>query len=137
MQTIEKVIFLRGVGIFASVDDEYLAEVARRMNEVRLAPAQVLFEKGDEGHLMYIIVSGRVRVHSDNRTIAELGEQEVIGEMAVLDPERRSASVTAIQDTLLLSLTHRDMYALIEADVEVARGLIRVLCRRLRKTVNS
>ena len=41
---------------------------------------------------MYIIVSGRVRVHDGERTINELGEREVFGEMALLDPAPRAAS---------------------------------------------
>jgi CRP-like cAMP-binding protein len=133
MLTVEKVIFLRGVEIFASVHDEYLADVARRMKEVHLAAGETLFKKGDAGTLMYVIFRGKMRIHVEDRVLAELGELDVLGEMAALDPEPRSASATAINDTCLLSLSHRDLRQLMEIDVEVASGLIRTLCQRLRK----
>jgi CRP-like cAMP-binding protein len=133
MLTVEKVIFLRGVEIFSSVDDEYLADVAQRMKEVHLAPGETLFRKGDTGTLMYVIVSGKIRIHVEDRLLAELSELDVLGEMAALDPEPRSASATAITETFLLSLSHLDIRDLMAVDVEVATGLIRTLCRRLRK----
>jgi CRP/FNR family cyclic AMP-dependent transcriptional regulator len=133
MLTIEKVMFLRSVEIFSSVHDEYLADVALRMKEVHLAAEETLFKKGDPGTLMYVIIKGRIRIHIEDRVLAELGELDVLGEMAVLDPEPRWASATAIEDTYLLSLSHRDIRHLMEIDVEVAAGLIRTLCRRLRR----
>jgi CRP-like cAMP-binding protein len=137
MLTVEKVIFLRGVEIFTSVHDEYLADVARRMKEVHLAAGETLFKKGDTGTLMYVIFRGKIRIHIENRVLAELGELEVLGEMAALDPEPRSASATAVEDTYLLSLSHHDLRHLMEIDVEVASGLIRTLCRRLRQVETS
>jgi CRP/FNR family transcriptional regulator, cyclic AMP receptor protein len=126
-------MFLRGVEIFSSVHDEYLADVANRTKEVHLAAGETLFARGDTGTLMYVIVKGRMRIHVEDRVLAELGELEVLGEMAALDPEPRSANATAIEDTYLLSLSHHDIRHLMEIDVEVATGLIRTLCRRLRK----
>jgi len=137
MLTIEKVMFLRGVEIFSSIHDEYLADVARRMKEIHLSAGQTLFSKSDAGNLMYVIVRGKIRIHLEDRTVAELGELDVLGEMAALDPEPRSASATAIEDTYLLTLSHDDIRALMEVDVEVAMGLIRTLSRRLRKVIAS
>jgi CRP-like cAMP-binding protein len=137
MLMVEKVMFLRGVDIFSSVPDEYLADVARRMKEVHLAAGETLFKKGDTGMLMYVIVRGKMRIHVEDRVLAELSSPDVLGEMAALDPEPRSASATAIEDTYLLSLSHNDVQRLIEIDVAVANGLIRTLCRRLRKVATS
>jgi CRP/FNR family transcriptional regulator, cyclic AMP receptor protein len=137
MLTVEKVMFLRGVEIFSSIHDEYLADVARRMKEVRLSAGETLFKRNDIGNLMYVIVKGKMRIHLEDRIVAELGELDVLGEMAALDPESRSASATAIEDTYLLTLSHHDIRDLMEVDVEVAMGLIRTLCRRLRKVIAS
>jgi CRP-like cAMP-binding protein len=137
MLTVEKVMFLRSVAIFSSIHDEYLADVARRMKEVRLSAGETLFKRNDIGNLMYVIVKGKMRIHLEDRIVAELGELDVLGEMAALDPEPRSASATAIEDTYLLTLSHHDIRDLMEVDVEVAMGLIRTLCRRLRKVIAS
>ena len=134
MLTVEKVMFLRSVGIFSSVGDEYLADIAQRMDEVHMAAGHTLFKKGDTGTLMYVIVNGKIRIHVDDDTLAELGELDVLGEMAALDPEPRSASATTIEDTTLLSLGNDDLRQLMEIDAELASGIIRMLCRRLRAT---
>ena len=81
---------------------------------------------------MYVIVSGKVRVHDGPRTIAELGERQVFGEMALLDREPRSASVTALEDTQLFRIEAEPFFELIDDRPEVARGIIRVLTGYVR-----
>jgi CRP-like cAMP-binding protein len=137
LPTNEKVRFLRHVGILSSIEDDRLTDLACRMKEVRLSAGETLFKRGDTGTLMYIIMKGTMRVHVEDRVLAELGERDVLGEMAALDPEPRSASVTAIENSLLLSLDHHDIRRLIKLDVEVALGLIRTLCRRLRRVASQ
>jgi CRP-like cAMP-binding protein len=137
MPNADKVTLLRSVGIFSSVDAKHLADVAHRTKEVQLSAGEALFKRGDTGTLMYVILKGKMRVHVDDRVLADLGELDVLGEMAALDPEPRSASVTALENTVLLSLSHSDIRRLIKIDVEVAVGLIRTLCRRLRKVASQ
>jgi CRP-like cAMP-binding protein len=61
-----------------------------------------------------------------------LGKFDVFGEMAVLDPEPRSASVTAVEDTRLYTLGQEALFALIAGRSEIARGVIKILSQRLR-----
>jgi CRP-like cAMP-binding protein len=61
-----------------------------------------------------------------------LGSRELFGELAALDPEPRSASVTAIEDTLLFRLDERVLYEMMAENQALTRGLIRMLCRQLR-----
>ena len=61
-----------------------------------------------------------------------VGERDVVGEMAALDPQPRSARVSALQEALLLRLTDQDLDLLMSEDAEVARAIIQTLCRRLR-----
>ena len=68
----------------------------------------------------------RVRCHGD-----------VFGEMAVLDPEPRVASVTAVEDTQLLRLDQEPFYELMEDQIAVAQGIIRVLSAHLRNRVRD
>lgn len=137
LSTIERVIILKDVDLFASTPDELLAEVAELLEEVTLAPDETVFAKGDSGDSLYIVVSGEVRVHDGDFTINILGESQVFGEMALLDPEPRMASVTAVTDTLLLRLDQEPFYELIDTRSEVARGIIRVLSDRLRRRVQE
>lgn len=137
LSTIEKVIILKDVELFAETPDELLTEVAGLLTEVEVAPGESVFAKGDNGDSFYIIVNGEVRVHDGAYTINTLGESEVFGEMALLDPEPRMASVTAEGDTLLLRLDQDPFYELMDARSEVARGIIRVLSNRLRLRVQE
>lgn len=132
MLIIEKVLILRSVSIFAEVSEQYLNHLAASAQEVRLAAGETLFSQGDFGTALYVILHGKVRVHVGETTIAELGDLQVVGEMAALDPEPRSASVSAVEKSLLLRITSDDLDLLLSDDVEVARGIIRVLCQRLR-----
>jgi AAA family ATP:ADP antiporter len=137
LSAIEKVIILKTVSIFARTPDEILAEVAALLEEVELKEGETIFEKGDAGDCMYIIVDGRVRVHDGGRTLNYLGEGDVFGEMAVLDPEPRLASVTAVEDTRLFRLDQEPFYELMDDRIEVARGIIRVLSQHLRARVRD
>ena len=137
LTTIERVIALKQASIFAETPDETLAEVAVLLEEVPLNAGQTIIEKGDLGDCMYIIVAGEVRVHVRERTLNNLQAGDLFGEMAVLDAEPRSASVTAVVDTQLLRLDQAPLYEVMEDRGEVARGIIRVLSRHVRARVKD
>jgi CRP-like cAMP-binding protein len=133
MLTIEKVILLRGVGMFAATPEDILADVASILEEVELHGNELVFDKGEQGDSMYIIISGRVRVFDGDNTINFLGEREIFGELALLDPEPRSASVEAVEDTRLFRLDRNTLFELMADNVGVVSGIMQVLCRRLRR----
>lgn len=130
--TIEKVIMLRAVSMFADTPDDVLADVAAILVERELEAGASIIEEGELGRTLYIVVEGQVRVHRGARTLALLGDRDVFGELAALDPERRSASVTAVRDTRLLCLDHEPLSELMAERIEVAQGIIRFLCQRYR-----
>jgi len=130
--TIEKVLILKSVGVFSDISERGLVDAATVLEELRAEPGQVIFEKGDTGNSLYIIVEGTMRVHDGEKTIATLGPGEVFGELAALDPEPRMASVTVTEPALLLRMGHAELDELMAEHPEVAIGIIRVLCRRLR-----
>ncbi|MCP4697353.1 MAG: cyclic nucleotide-binding domain-containing protein [Gammaproteobacteria bacterium] len=135
LSLIEKIIILKTVSIFADTPDNILSEVAALSRESYLNKDRMLFRKGDMGASLYIVVSGRVRVHDDARIIAELGERSLIGEMAVLSSEPRTASITAITDTSLLSLSQDSLFELMRDQHKIVSGIIQVLIRRLRASI--
>ncbi len=130
--TIEKVLVLRNTPIFAAVREEHLVFVAQHAEPVELPQDAVLFEQGDLGNSMFVVVDGRLRIYTGDRTLAEIGTREVVGEMAAVDPEARSASVRAVEPSLLLRISHQNLQLLMDHDPDVARGIIKVLCTRLR-----
>ena len=110
--TIERVLILKSVDIFAETPEGALAQVAEIMGEMEFEAGQAIVTKGDVGRSMYILVRGRARVHDGDRMLNELSEGSVFGELAALDPEPRSASVTAIDDVQLFRLDHHALFEL-------------------------
>lgn len=133
--TVERVVILKSVSVFQDIPEEYLGELAASVQEFRVSEGETVIRKGDAGSEMYVIVDGRMLVHDGDRRIAELGPREVFGELAALDPEVRSASVTALEECHLFRVSQRVLYHLMAERTEVARGIIHVLCQRLRSAV--
>jgi HEAT repeat protein len=135
MLTIERVITLKAVDMFSRASEEVLTEVAGILEEVEVRAGDVVFEKGAYGDSMYIIVAGRVRVHDGDRTIGELGPRDIFGDLALLDPEPRVASISALSDSSLLRLDRLAFAELMAGNIEIVRGVLHVLCERLRREV--
>lgn len=98
-----------------------------------------VFHEGDESDACYIVRSGEVRVtreHSDGRAIAlaTLGAGEIVGELAMLDGEVRSASVEALSDVELIAVAARDMRGLLQRNPALTAKLVVALTRRVRET---
>ena len=135
LTTVEKVLFLKGVSIFSEIPGEVLAQIAQIAEEVSVDRETRVFEEGEPGDSLYLIVRGSVRVHKGEREVAVLGKGECFGEMAILDNEPRSASITALEDVQLLRIWSDDFYEMLADRVEIARGIFKVLTRRLRQAI--
>ena len=103
-------------------------------DEISLDTGEVLFETGEVGDSMFVIVSGAVEVVRGGAVIARLGEGECVGEMAALDWEPRSATMRASQATHLVRLERNDLMDLLTDYPELVRSLSRVLVERLRRS---
>jgi HEAT repeat protein len=137
LSTIEKVITLKDTDLFSKTPDEVLAEVAQYLEEVEYEAGKNVFQKGEQGDWMYIIVEGKVKAHDGETFFNYLGNSEIFGEMSVFGTEPRSASITAVEDTLLLRLDKKPLYELMEDRAEVWQGVISVLSGRLRNRLND
>jgi len=132
LSAIEKSVILRAVRLFVETPDDILIEMADLLEEVVFQTDATIFQQGDEGDALYIVVEGRVRVHRGGRTLTIMEQYSVFGEMAVLDPEPRSADVTAVEAVRLLRLARSALYHLMDKRPEIAIGIIHNLCQILR-----
>lgn len=133
----ERQRFLRSVSVFAEFSDEARAEIARLLTDVSVAQGEALCVAGDAGDSMFIVIDGEIRVHDGDRTLNHLRPGEVFGEVAALDPQPRSVSVTAVAPTRVLRLTSAPLWELVRRNPEVAAALIRVLCHIVRRRVHD
>lgn len=137
LSTPQQVGILKTVSIFAGISDEDLVEIASLLAQVEAPAGSTIIERGEMGDCMFIVAEGRVRVHDGKRTIAVIDAGDVFGEMALLDPAPRSASVVAVEDTRLFRLDAEPLCALMAQRPEVPRGIIRVLSGRLRQRLQD
>jgi CRP-like cAMP-binding protein len=131
-------IGLRNTLLFRGLDDEAAEALSSSMDEVKIRRGQVLFSEGDSGDRLYIVTEGKVklgRTSSDGREnlLAILGPGQMFGELSLFDPGPRSATVTAVTDCTMQSLSHDELGEWLDGRAEVARGLLTQLAGRLRR----
>jgi len=132
LKILERVITLKKTSLFSSTAEHVLVDIATLAKEHRYEKGVTLFKKGDKGTSMYIIHSGSVKIHDNSKELAVLKENNFFGELAMLETESRSADATTASDSMLLSIDQDAIYEIMEDRTEVAKGIITVLCQRIR-----
>ena len=127
---------LAGTELFGALDGQGLHEVASELEWVQISGGEPLFHQGDVGDGLYIVMSGRLRVIIERgggieEAVAEMGRGEMVGEMAVLTDERRSATVCAVRDTELVKFSAQACHRVAEKHPRVLFHIARVVALRL------
>jgi len=133
MTTVERVVALQRVGLFADVPGRTLAALARRATEVEVEPGEVVIVQGAVEDHLFAVVRGRLRVHRADETVAELGAGTTVGELAALVPEPRAATVTAIEPSILLRIDKPLLDELLADRPALANGIIAALVAMVRE----
>ncbi len=134
---VEKMIALRSVPLFCSLAPPELAELARAGREKEYAPGEALCVEGEPGDEVFILLSGEVEVWrrqgAEQRMVGSEKAGGFLGEMAVVDPAPRAATVLArAQGVRVLCLEGTSFREALRANPSVAHGVIRALAARLR-----
>jgi AAA family ATP:ADP antiporter len=132
LSLVEKVLILKSAPLFSDTPDNVLADIADFVEELSVEEGQIIFNKGDRGDSLYIIVSGHVQVWEGERVLNELGDGDIFGELALLDPEPRLATVKPTESTHLLRLDEAHFREVLAVRPEVSTAIIRVITRYLR-----
>jgi CRP-like cAMP-binding protein len=131
--TSERVRELAKVPILSFMAEDELSHLAEAVTERPFQQGDVLLKEGAFGAEVYVIISGDCDVVRSGAVIAAVGRHQMVGEMAVLDPERRAASVIARTAGLAYVLTGFNFRAALQASPKLALQLIKGLTVRLRK----
>src|SRR5262245_40534276 len=103
---------LARVEIFENVSEAELDRIGALLKERRYRQDQVIFKQGDVGDALFIVAEGRIKVYTGEgpgeKVLAFFSEGEVLGEMALLTGEPRSASAMAVTDARVLCLSKPD-----------------------------
>jgi len=124
---------LSGVPLFAACSKRDLQIIARHMQVVAVPAGTALMREGDHGDAFYIVLDGRAVVESAGRAVGNLRAGDFVGELALLDPAPRNATVTTAVDTTVGVVDARTFAAIVR-DVPALTGkLLAALARRLRE----
>ena len=93
---------------------------------------EVIFREGDEAQEFFVIRRGEVEIRSGNRLLETLYENEIFGEMALIDSEPRSADAIAKTDAIVAPISEKQYIFLVKHTPHFALKVLRVLARRLR-----
>jgi CRP/FNR family transcriptional regulator, cyclic AMP receptor protein len=134
--------FWRSFPMFENFRGEALAGLAAIATRRRWPAGSVLFSRGDPGDYLIALASGRIKLSVGTAQGRELSLRHaeagaVLGEMAVLDDEPRSADATAVIASDGFVIGKREFSRLLASHPDLAAGVIRYLCRRLRETTDQ
>lgn len=127
-----RVSMLKSIGLFASVREEVLFQIAEVLVPKQLKQDEVLFKKGDDDHTLYIVVKGSVKAHVGDHNYAVFQYSDFFGEYSLLDSSTRSTSVTALEVTDLLGFEQKDFFAFLDSNPSMTRAMLNNLVWRLR-----
>ena len=135
----ERHAFLADIPLFAGLDEATRLELARQLEPVHVAAGEVIFQQGDPGQGLLLVVSGRLRVSvaSDisgdghERVLYDVGRGAILGEMALLTDRPRAATVSAVRDSDLLLLRVSSFTSLLERSPALVTGMMRLLVDRV------
>jgi CRP-like cAMP-binding protein len=128
--------------IFRPLGPNVVAAVSQWLLPADYRPGQLIFAEGEPGDRLYIIASGKVKVAcrapgGREMVQAVLGPSDMCGELAVFDSGPRSSTATAVTEVRAMFAERAALGACITDHPEIAEQLLRVLARRLRRTIDN
>jgi NTE family protein/lysophospholipid hydrolase len=131
---------LAGTPLFNDVDPAALHRIAELTDEVHIAGGATLMTEGEPGECFYLVISGRLQIFSAARgvpRVAEIGQHETVGEMAMLTGSPRSATVRAVRDSRLIRFSRAAFDRLVTEHPGAMMHLARTLVLRFQHAVSS
>jgi CRP-like cAMP-binding protein len=129
---LDKVAILRGVPLFADLDDRSLQAVAILAREQARKAGDVLMLEGEPGDEFYVIADGTVRIEKGGRTLRSMTAGGFLGEIALVERRPRSATATCTSDVTLLALRQHEFDRLLQTMPAVHGRICATIARRER-----
>jgi CRP-like cAMP-binding protein len=133
-----RVAALRRSTVFAGLDQPFLERLADAMSEVTFPAGRVLIEARAAGSGMFVIDEGTVVVHTRDTGPIELGQGQIVGELALLTPDgTRTARVQAVTDVRCFTLDRATLQRALEDEPRLAVALLQSAVERLSAQILS
>ena len=129
---------LRRAPLFEALDEDGARELRQTMSQLKLHRGERLFEEGDGGDSLYVVLDGKMkltRAAGDGREnlLSVIGPSEMFGELSLFDPRPRTSSASAVTDVTLAVLPHDSLLPLLRKRPEISLHMLRALVQRLRR----
>lgn len=132
---------LRQLPLFAALTRPELHVVDGLLNERSFLQGEIIFDEGEAGQTLYVVISGRVLIcrqgEPEAGKFAELEAGTVFGELALLDHAPRAAQARAVEDCVLVSLSRGDFESLLDTHSTIASKIALQLARQLGRQLRS
>lgn len=134
---------VRQIDLFSSLSDDEIDILVKHSKIRSLVEDEALFHQGDDGDFFAIIIDGRIEItkHTEKETpvaLASLTNGDTLGEMALIDQEKRSASAIAIEPSSVFVLSRKSFDLLVDqyprCGTKLFRKLAIILCNHIRET---
>ena len=114
------------------MSEDFLGLLGSDTAVVTLASGEALFNKGEPGHLMYVVKSGYLQILDGNYVYETVSVGSIVGEMAIVDGSPRSATVRATQPSIVIPIDERRFLFMVQQTPFFALRVMRVMTERLR-----
>ncbi|KGF16182.1 MULTISPECIES: CRP-like cAMP-activated global transcriptional regulator GlxR [Corynebacterium] len=133
---------LSRAGVFQGVDPEAVQNLLTELETVRFPRGTTIFNEGEPGDRLYIIIDGKVKLarhSSDGREnlLTIMGPSDMFGELSIFDPGPRTSSAVCVTEVTAASMNSDLLHQWIDDHPGISAQLLRMLARRLRRTNNS
>jgi CRP-like cAMP-binding protein len=99
---------------------------------IKIEAGHALFLEGDEGRMMYVLATGTAEVVVNNRVVENLQHGSIVGEISIVMPGPRSASVVAKTNCEFVAVDEKRFQFLVQQTPFFATQVMRVMAERLR-----
>ena len=131
-EPIDRVNALKTIPLMAGLPHSDIEQLAKKVIEVRHNQGAEIIKEGTSGSSVFLIIEGLCEVRRGSNRIRELKPGEFFGEISILDPAPRTATVRAMENSVLLVLEGYDFRTALKSSMQMSQRLITVLAERLR-----
>ena len=137
-----KIQTLKHISIFSALDEQDIAGIASVTEIKSYKKNRVIFNQGDTGNVLFILISGLVKIFLTDKDGKEnilkvIYKDDFFGEMSLLDSNFRSATIIALENSKALLIYREDLFKLIQSYPLIGYNMMVALSRRLRATNND
>ena len=133
--------FLRRISLFKGIDEQQLGDIAKIAKRLSYGKGQKIIVEGADSTTLYIIKSGLVHITKEidkiDKLLSVLGAGDFFGEMCLFTPGLRSATATAIEETILIQIEKKEFDKLVEEKPRVAAKILYAMMEEMTRRVRD